>query len=60
MKGEFPYTSKYINTVEKHLNEKLDNVDKGKTIEATKVFDHLKSLSLLKGNITSLSDLEKQ
>ena len=42
VKGGFRYTSKCILTVEKFVNKKLNNVDKEKTIEATKVFDHLK------------------
>ena len=46
VKGGFRYSSKYINTIEKYLNRKLNNVDKEKTTEPVEVFKHLKSLNL--------------
>ena len=57
VKGKFRYSSKYINTIEKYLNEKLNNVGVDGEVDVVEIFKYLKSLNLFEGNIQSLSDL---
>ena len=58
MRELFDILQIYINTFEKYLNTKLNNVGADEEVDAVEVFDHLKKSNLFEGNIKSLSDLE--